>query len=61
MNTYFLDACALIALLSGEKGAENVRSLIKTAHYKQYALRTLLALSMLEKLQSPAALCGFFL
>jgi len=31
MDTYFLDACALIALLSGEKGAENVKSLIQKA------------------------------
>ena len=31
MNIYFLDACALIALLSGEKGAENIKSLIQDA------------------------------
>ena len=31
MNIYFLDACALIALLSGEKGAENVKNIIQKA------------------------------
>jgi len=31
MNIYFLDACALIALLSGEKGAENVKNILQKA------------------------------
>ena len=31
MRTYFLDACVLIALLAGEKGAENVKEIIQKA------------------------------
>ena len=31
MNIYILDACALIAFLSGEKGAENVRIIMQNA------------------------------
>ena len=31
MNIYILDACALIAFLSGEKGADNVRIIIQNA------------------------------
>ena len=31
MDLYFLDACALIALLSGEKGAENVKTILQKA------------------------------
>jgi len=30
-NIFFLDACALIALLAGEKGAENVKKIIQDA------------------------------
>ena len=30
-NIYFFDACALIALLAGEKGAENVRKILQDA------------------------------
>ena len=31
MSIYILDACALIAFLSGEKGAKNVRNIIQNA------------------------------
>ena len=31
MSTYFLDACALIALLSGERGAENIKTILQKA------------------------------
>jgi len=31
MSLYFLDACALIALLSGERGAENVKNILQKA------------------------------
>ena len=30
-DTFILDACALIALLAGESGAENVRKIIQDA------------------------------
>ena len=30
-NIYILDACALIALLAGEHGAENVKKIIQEA------------------------------
>ena len=31
MNVFILDACALIALLSGEKGAEKVKAIVQDA------------------------------
>ena len=38
-NVFILDACAIIALLAGEKGAENVKKLIQDAIDEKISLK----------------------
>ena len=38
-NIFILDACAIIALLAGEKGAENVKKLIQEAIEEKISLK----------------------